>query len=312
MIKYVFGPVPSRRLGISLGLDVIPFKTCSLNCIYCECGKTTDLTIERKSYFDYKELISQLKDVLNRGDSIDYITFSGSGEPLLNKDIGKIIEEIKNITNIKIAILTNGTLLYEDKLRKEILDADIVLPSLDAADDITFKKINNPHKSLKIDNIINGLIEFRKIFKNEIWLEVFIVEGINDSGEPLKNIHDAIKKINPDRVQLNSLDRPPAFDNVKPVDIKKLEMIKKEWNDLNNVEIIKRIKNRREIKSFSQNLENNILNTIKRRPLTIEDLENLTGMKRVEIYKYIDVLEREKKIYEKIINNKIFFNIIKN
>ena len=311
MIKYVFGPVPSRRLGISLGLDIIPFKTCSLNCIYCECGKTTDLTIQRKSYFDYKELISQLKEILNRGDRINYITFSGSGEPLLNKDIGKIIKEIKTLTNIKIAILTNGTLLYDENIIKEILQVDMILPSLDAADDITFRKINNPHKSLKIEKIINGLIKFRKIYKNKIWLEVFIVEGINDSGEPLKKIHDTIKEIKPDRVQLNSLDRPPAFDNVKSVDIKKLEMIKEEWIDIKNVEIIKRIRTRREIKSFSQNLENSILNTIRRRPLTIDDLENLTGMKRVEIYKYIDVLEREKKIFEKIVDNKIFFKIIK-
>jgi wyosine [tRNA(Phe)-imidazoG37] synthetase (radical SAM superfamily) len=308
MIKHVFGPVASRRLGISLGVDIIPFKTCTLDCLYCECGRTTDLTIERKSFVDPQVILEEIKEIITRDPHIEYITFSGSGEPTLNKDIGKIITGIKAITAIPIAILTNGTLLPRETVRKEIANADVVCPSLDAAAPETFAALNRPHKGLTIDTVINGLIDFRKTFRGEIWLEVFIARGINDSDRELGKIYQAIKKIRPDNVQLNSLDRPPASEHIYPVGTDMLEQIVKKWQDLPMpVEIIKRIRRREEIASFNRNLENNILNTINRRPLTIDDLVTLTGKNRLEIFKYIDVLEKDKKIYPKIVGDKIFY-----
>ena len=183
----------------------------------------------------------------------------------------------------------------------------MVLPSLDAVTPGIFSRINRPHQALDIDSFIQGLVDSRKEFKGEMWLEVFIAKGINDSDEELANLYRTVKKIGPHRVQLNSLDRPPAVEGIQPVDIETLERILEQWGDL-TVEIIKRIRKREEIAAFSFNLENNILNTIKRRPLTIDDLETLTGKNRLEIFKYIDVLEREKKVFPRIVGDKIFYS----
>lgn len=307
MVKHVFGPVASRRLGISLGIDIIPYKTCTLDCIYCECGKTTDLTIQRKHYTDPQIVLAEIKEIIATQKHIEYITFSGSGEPTLNKDTGKIIHGIKAMTSIPIAVLTNGTLFYLKEVRDEIIAADVVLPSLDAVTLGVFSRINRPHPQLDIDSIIQGLVDFRREFKGEVWLEVFIAKDINDNDEELAKLYRTAKKIQPHRVQLNSLDRPPTVEGIQPADMETLERIQEQWDDL-TVEIIKRIRQREEIASFSFNLENNILNTIKRRPLTIDDLETLTRKNRLEIFKYIDVLEKEKKVFPKIVGDKIFYS----
>lgn len=307
MVKYVFGPVASRRLGISLGVDIIPYKTCSLDCIYCECGRTTDLTIQRNHYVDPQMVLDEIKEIIAAEKHIQYITFSGSGEPTLNKDMGKIILGIKAMTSIPIAVLTNGTMLFLKEVRDEIINADVVLPSLDAVSPDIFSRINRPHPQLDIGSIVQGLVDLRKEFSGEIWLEVFIAKGINDSDEELANLYHTVKKIQPHRVQFNSLDRPPAVEGILPADMETLERIQEQWGDL-TVDIIKRICQREEIAAFSFNLENNILNTIKRRPLTIDDLETLTGKNRLEIFKYIDVLEKEKKVFPKIVGDKIFYS----
>ncbi len=310
MTKHIFGPVPSRRLGISLGVDIIPFKTCTLDCIYCECGKTTNHTMERLSFFSPEKLLSELKIFFKEKIHLDYVTFSGSGEPTLNSDIGLLIREIKKMTEVPVAILTNGTLLSDPEVREELSDADIILPSLDAASEKVFKMINRPVKGIDVDSVIKGIIEFSEMYKGEIWLEVFISKGINDSYDEIVKLHSVIKKIKPKKVQLNSLDRPPAYSEAEVAGRDLLESIVKKWNDL-PVEIIKRIKNREEIASFSKNLENNIVNTISRRPLTIDDLIVLTGKNRLELFKYIDVLEKEKKIRTEIAGDKIFFRPFK-
>jgi wyosine [tRNA(Phe)-imidazoG37] synthetase (radical SAM superfamily) len=305
-IKYVFGPVASRRLGISLGLDIIPYKTCTLDCVYCECGKTTVLTLERKRFMDPQIVLDQIEAVIKGDKHIQYITFSGSGEPTLNKDIGWMIHGIKQMTDIPVAILTNGTLLHMKEVRKDIADADLVLPSLDAVTPAAFKRINKHHEGLDIDTYINGIKTFRKEFNGPVWLEVFIAKGINDSEEEIDHTYRVVKEIDPDLVQLNSLDRPPAYKDIQPVDRKFLEAVAKKWQDL-PVEIVNRVKKREEITAFSSNLENNILNTIQRRPLTIDDLEALTGKDRSELFKYIDVLEKEKKVRPKIVGDRIFY-----
>lgn len=305
-IRHIFGPVPSRRLGISLGIDIIPFKTCTFNCLYCECGKTSQLTVRRKSFWGAGVIITELKKVFSSIRHVDFLTFSGSGEPTLNKNIGQMISEIKKITSIPVAVLTNGALLFRDDVKRDLKKADLILPSLDAVSTEVFRTINQPHHTLNIDKIINGLIEFRKDFNGEIWLEVFIVKGINDTDKELNRLYQTIQKINPDKVQLNSLDRPSAYENITSVDINILENIKDRWKNL-PVEIIKRVRKRTEILSFSKNLESSILNTLIRRPLMMDDLIQLTGKNRLEILKYIDVLEREKKIFPKIVGDKIFY-----
>jgi wyosine [tRNA(Phe)-imidazoG37] synthetase (radical SAM superfamily) len=304
--KYIFGPVPSRRLNISLGVDLVPHKVCSYNCIYCECGKTTNLTTERKEYVPTKVVLEELNDYLNRYPKPDYVTFSGSGEPTLHKDVGKIISFIKSeYPDIKIAILTNGSLFNDSNVRREILEADVILPSLDSAIEETFKRIDRPYSKLRIKSIIDGMIEFRKEYKGQIWLEVFIIEGINSDKVNLNELKRAIIEIKPDKIQLNTLDRPGTENWVKSVSQKILEDIVEYWN-LDNVEIISKYK-RREVKSYRDDVENAIIETIRRRPCTIEDLQGILSLHINELNKYIDVLENEGKIAAKIENRGIFY-----
>ncbi len=296
MYKYLFGPVPSRRLGMSLGVDLVPHKVCSLNCVYCECGRTTNLTIERKEYVPVNDVLKELKHFFNNNPIPEYITFSGAGEPTLNSGIGKVLEFIKsNWPNIPVAVLTNGSLFNQKQVRTELLKADLVLPSLDAASDLTFRKIDRPFHKLNINEYIQGLIDFRKEFKGKIWLEVFILPNFNDNTENLKLLRDAFVKINPDSIQLNSLDRPGTIDNIRAASKAELQQIADFWN-LENVEIIASVTERKDIKSYREDTETAILETIARRPCTLDDIQKILGIHINEINKYLGVLEDENKI----------------
>jgi wyosine [tRNA(Phe)-imidazoG37] synthetase (radical SAM superfamily) len=295
MYKHLFGPVPSRRLGMSLGIDLVPHKVCSLNCIYCECGATTKLTSERKEYVLFDEIVDELKDFFSKNEMPDYITFSGAGEPTLNIHIGKIIDHIKTNYKAPVAVLTNGSLLSDLSVRKELVKADLILPSLDAATNSAFKKIDRPSNHLKIEDYIQGLIEFRKEFKGIIWLEVMILPGYNDDLENLLGLKEAILKINPEKIQLNTLDRPGVIENIRAATRLELQNIIDLWN-IENVEIIASSAIRKHNASFRKDTENAILETISRRPCTIEDLEKMLGMHINEINKYLDVLDQDGKI----------------
>jgi wyosine [tRNA(Phe)-imidazoG37] synthetase (radical SAM superfamily) len=307
-VNHIFGPVPSRRLGISLGVDVIPYKTCSLDCLYCECGPTTRLTAERQRFFPPRQLLDELQTLLPTIPHLDFITFSGSGEPTLNSDLGWFIAEIKKISAVSLAVLTNGTLLFREDVRHELLAADVVLPSLDAAVAGSFARINKPSPELDLEIIIAGMEAFRREYAGKIWLEVFILKGVNDSVADLAALHAALRRIQPDKVQLNTLDRPPAYPGIASVDFPHLEEICDQWPDL-PVEIIKRANCREEISAFNSNLENSLLNTIRRRPLTMNDLVALTAKDESELHRYLDILEKEKKIKPVIQDGKIFYAI---
>jgi wyosine [tRNA(Phe)-imidazoG37] synthetase (radical SAM superfamily) len=304
--RRVFGPVPSRRLGISLGVDIVPYKTCSLDCLYCECGRTTQLTTERRRFFPPRLLLDELASVLRTVPHLDHITFSGSGEPTLNSDLGWFIAEIKKMTYVPLAVLTNGTLLFHEDVRLDLLEADVVLPSLDAATAGSFARINQPAAGLDIASVIAGMAAFRGDYAGKIWLEVFILRGINDQDDDIAALHDALKRIRPDKVQLNTLDRPPACPGVESADFALLERIRGRWRGL-PVEIIKRARLREEIAAFSSNLENSLLNTIRRRPLTLDDLVALTAKEESELRRYLEVLEKEKKIKPVIEGGRIFY-----
>jgi wyosine [tRNA(Phe)-imidazoG37] synthetase (radical SAM superfamily) len=306
MSRHVFGPVPSRRLGISLGLDIIPFKTCSLDCLYCECGRTTRLTGERQSFFPPQRVLDELRAVLPGIPHLDFITFSGSGEPTLNSDLGWLIGGIRKLSSAPIAVLTNGTLLSLADVRRELLGADVVLPSLDAALAASFARINQPCPGLDLEGVIAGMEAFRRDYAGKIWMEVFILKGVNDGDADLAALQSALRRIRPDRVQLNTLDRPPAYAGVESADFALLEGIRRRWSDL-PVEIIKRAGRREEIPAFSLNLENSLLNTIRRRPLTLDDLAALTAKDEHELRRYLDILEKEKKITPVIEGGRIFY-----
>ncbi len=296
MYKHLFGPVPSRRLGISLGVDLVPKKVCSLDCVYCEVGKTTKLTTDRKEYVLYDKVVTELKHYFKNNPDPDYITFSGYGEPTLNSRIADVLNFIKqNKPQIPVAILTNGTLLFNPKVREEIKNADLVLPSLDAATISVFGNINRPAQQLEVEKHIQGLIDFRKEFKGKIWLEVFILPEYNLNDTELEKLKETITKINPDAIQLNTLDRPGTINNIKPATKEELEKIVDTWN-FKNIEIVSSVAKRKSVKSYRSDTETTILETISRRPCTIDDLTNILGMHTNEINKYISVLEKENKI----------------
>jgi len=300
--KHLFGPVGSRRLGVSLGIDLVPHKTCTLNCVYCECGKTTNLTLERREYIPTDEILNELNNYLGGSPGLDYITFSGSGEPTLHSRIGEIIDFLKrNYPQYKIAVLTNGT-LYKN-LRDEIKNADLVIPSLDAASDELFRKINRPQRELDINKIMDGLIELRKEFSGEIWLEVFIVPGLNDTDDQLQLLKRAIKKIKPGRIQLNTLDRPGAEGWVIPARKEDIEKIAR----FLDAEIIAEFTQRKRIKGFSRDIEDNIISILKRRPCTARDLSEMLGMHLNEVNKYLRLLIKNGKINCKEEERGMFF-----
>jgi len=296
MYKHLFGPVPSRRLGMSSGIDLVPHKVCTLNCIYCECGSTTKLTLERKEYVPYDIVVSELRHCIENNPDPDYITFSGSGEPTLNSCIGDIIQIIKqNFPNIPIAVLTNGTLLFQKEVRMEILDANVVLPSLDTASDLIFRKINRPFHELNINQYIQGLVEFSNEFKGETWLEIFIIPGYNDNAIELDLLKNAFERINPNIIQLNTLDRPGVVSKIRAATHKELQNIVDYWK-LENVEIVAKSPARKENQSYREDIESAIIETIYRRPCTLTDLAEILGLHINNINKYLDVLESENKI----------------
>lgn len=307
--KYLFGPVPSRRLGVSLGIDLVPLKVCSLNCIYCEAGRTTDLTIDRKEYIPVDEVLKELGDYLSKNPELDYITFSGEGEPTLNSGIGKIISYIRtNYPKYKTALITNGTLFYDKKVRDEVLDVDLMLPSIDAASQLVFQKLNRPNHNLQADEIIEGLVKLRKEFAGEIWLEVFIVPNLNDTKEELKLLKTAISNINPDLVQLNTLDRPGTETFVKAVTKEELLSIAEYFKPL-PVEVIAKFKSRKTIKSFSEDVKTIILEAIKRRPCTDSDLVKMLNINLMELNKYISAMLDSKEIVFTEEERGIFYRI---
>jgi wyosine [tRNA(Phe)-imidazoG37] synthetase (radical SAM superfamily) len=309
MYKHLFGPVPSRRLGMSLGIDLIPKKVCSLNCVYCEVGKTTKLTLDRMEYVKYSQVIAELKQFMSNDPKIDYITFSGSGEPTLNSRIGDVINYIrKDYPDVKIAVLTNGTLLFDQKLRTELLQADVILPSLDAASQSAFEKINRPDSNLKIETYIQSLIDLRKEYKGNIWLEIFLLKGYNDSKDELDLLKNAILKINPDSIQLNTLDRPGTVAGLIPLSKNELQEIIDYWN-LPYVEIIASAQERTSVESYSGDIENAILVTIARRPCTLNDLHRFLGIHVNEINKYLGTLEVNNKIKTVNLERGVFYEI---
>ncbi len=214
----IFGPVPSRRLGQSLGIDPIPAKTCNWNCVYCQLGRTVPLINERREYIPRDEILAELSATLeaHQPGEIDWITFVGSGEPTLHSGIGWLIREIKKITTIPLAVITNGSLLYLPEVRQDLLAADAVLPTLDAGNAQLYRKINRPWPELTFERLIEGLKSFRLEYKGKLWVEVMLVEGLNDSSQALTEIAMVLKEIHPDQVHINLPTRPPAEEWVRP------------------------------------------------------------------------------------------------
>ena len=293
-MSYIFGPVPSRRLGLSLGIDLIPRKTCSYNCIYCQVGKTTDRIMEPSSFVPVSEVIEEFKEVLEKNPP-DVITLAGSGEPTLNSDIGLIISELKKTTSIPVTLLTNGSLLWNKQVREKITGVDILIPTLSSVYEETYNSIHRPHPGLKLDDILKGLKETRKEYKGDFFLEVVLLKGLNDTEEEVSGLKKIIKDIKPDKVQLNTVVRPPSDPGAISLSSERLEEIRDFLGG--NAEIIAAtpIKNRAD---KPDSIGGQVIEMIKRRPVTADDISASLNIKKAETERIIKGLMIKGQIQE--------------
>ncbi|MEO0234977.1 MAG: radical SAM protein [candidate division WOR-3 bacterium] len=310
--KYIFGPVPSRRLGYSLGIDLVEKKYCTYDCIYCEVGKTTNNIVERIDFHNDELIVSQiekfLKDYTGR---IDCITFTGSGEPTLNIKMGKILNEVKKITTLPITLLTNGSLFFREDVRIESMGFDIVIPSLDSVSEESFVKVNQPNKELKLSNIIEGLIKFSKDYRGKIFLEILLVKGVNDSDNDLIGLRKVIEKMRVDKIQINTVVRPPAYSEAKPIGEDDKERIKNLLGDFVQLDLI-----------FSGKDMNNKTNVgkdevkelLKRRPCTFDQISVSLGIDSERLKIIIEELERDLKDKLKIdkFDGEFYYKVLEN
>jgi wyosine [tRNA(Phe)-imidazoG37] synthetase (radical SAM superfamily) len=273
---HLFGPVPSRRLGRSLGVDLVPRKTCPFDCIYCEVGPTTQQTVTRLDY-EAQAIMAELAAYLRQGPpELDYITLAGSGEPTLNRGLGDIISQIKALTATPVAVLTNGALLYLPEVRDELQNADLVLPSLDAAREESFRAINRPPADYPLSRLLEGLKAFREGYPGRIWLEILLLQGLNDSEEDLKALRRTLKLLAPDKVQLNTAVRPGVEDYVRPLNAGEMAAMAHYLADGVEVEVVA-AGNSRASQAVAYN-DALLVEMLARRPMTAGDLARVLGL----------------------------------
>ena len=295
MKKFVYGPVPSRRLGISLGVDIVPYKNCSYDCIYCQLGKTTDHTIRRGSFVSVDLVMREIKEVINQNSDIDYITFSGSGEPTLNQNICEMITRVKSFTQIPVAVLTNGSLLWDRRVREDVTRADLVVPSVDAVSEDIFQKVNLPIEGLDVKKVLDGIREFCKDYRGKVYLEIMLVKDVNDSEEEIRRINQFVGELNVDRIQLNTVIRPPGDPSAEPLDEHELLKIKALFDPELPVAIVADF-DRMTSKAYHKDLEQAIIELLKRRPARRDEMATALGVHPNEIAKYLQALEKSKRI----------------
>ena len=305
--SHLFGPVCSRRLGRSLGIDLVPFKTCTYDCVYCECGHTTHKLSERKEFFPVSEVLSELDTYLSGSPTLDFITFSGSGEPTLSTSVGEVIRFLKReFPAYRVAVLTNGSLFSLPEVRKDLSLADVVLPTLSTVNEETFRRIHRPAKDLPLKSILDGIEQFRREYSGEIWLEVFIIPGVNTSDGELTGLAEEIRRIRPDRIQLNTLDRPGSDEWVKPALPQELSRIK-EFLGVPDTEAIHASHHESPFAPDEGDPSEMICELIRRRPCTVDDIAQTTGMHRNEVLKLLRTIENDHHLLIKRENRGVFY-----
>jgi wyosine [tRNA(Phe)-imidazoG37] synthetase (radical SAM superfamily) len=290
--KHLFGPVPSRRFGRSLGVDLTPYKTCSLDCVFCQLGTTTKKTVHRQEFVPINSVLAELAEWLKRDGQADYITLSGSGEPTLHAGFGQVLEFIRLKTAIPAALLTNGTMLQFREVREAAAAANVVKVSLSAWDPASYGWVNRPHKQLQFDQLVAGQKDFRAQFKGQLWMEVFLLAGMNAIPADVAKIADHAKQIAPDRIQLNTAVRPPAEDFAMALPKDRMQSLRHLFRP--TAEIIAEFK--AEHADPIQANQATILSMLRRRPCTAEQIADIFGMHLNEVSKYLGKLMRADQI----------------
>ena len=330
LVRHVFGPVPSRRLSRSLGIDPVPFKTCTFDCIYCQLGRTTQKTVERKEYVPYEVVVKELRDYLSNAPPFDFVTFSGSGEPTLNKALGKMISAVRELTEAQIAVLTNGSLLFDERVAEDLSGADVVLPSLDAASEEIFRRVNRPHESISLQKLVEGLKKFRKRFKGEIWVEVMLLSGVNDGEEHLLALARLLREVNAEKVQLNTPVRPSpeGCAALSEADLERaLKLFVEEGMPAEIIPSVPSIPNAsassttdaftakeqvRGVRGIEwERKKSEVQALLSRRPCTVEEISASLGLNASEVAKYLRILESEGKLRMRKHGERTFFAVIR-
>jgi wyosine [tRNA(Phe)-imidazoG37] synthetase (radical SAM superfamily) len=301
--KFIFGPVPSRRLGRSLGVDLVPFKTCTYDCVYCQLGPTTCKTLTRDEWVPTDDVLEQLKEFL-AVSTADYITISGSGEPTLHSEVGRIIDEIKSLTDIPVALLTNGSLLWMPEVRDAVLNADLVMPSLDAGSEDAFQKVNRPVDGLAFEEVIEGLVSFRDHYAGEVWLEIFLLAELTAVESEISQMIKLAERMGFDRVQLNTVSRPACEKYARPVP--EDQMLRYSARFGINAEVIADYRRTHELMDFSA-IRDDVLNLLRHRPCTVDGVASGLGIHRNEVVKYIEELLRQGEIVTTEQGGKVYY-----
>jgi wyosine [tRNA(Phe)-imidazoG37] synthetase (radical SAM superfamily) len=295
MFCHIYGPVPSRRLGRSLGIDLVPFKTCTYDCVYCQLGRTTNRTLERKEYIVVEEVLAELERKLAEEDSPDYITIAGSGEPTLNSGIGDLIGRIKGMTRVPVAVLTNGSLLWMSEVQDALMEADLVLPSLDAGDEQLFRYVNRPHGDLSFERMVDGLASFTGCFSGEVWLEVLLLAGVTGIPSEAKKIAALAGRIGAARIQLKTVSRPPAEEFAFMLSMKQMLSLKGLFPGA--VEVIsEKVKVETPHLAYAEAGDEEVLALLSRRPCTFTGVADGLGIHVTEVIKLLDLLVKAGKV----------------
>lgn len=302
-MSHLFGPVNSRRLGLSLGVDLIPPKTCTYDCIYCEVGRTTDLTLERRPYAA-DAIIQEVRDYFRQAHvTPDFITLAGSGEPTLNADIQEIITAIKQISAIPVAVLTNGALLHDAEVRRALAEADVVLPSLDAAREETFRRLNRPAAGLTLAMLLAGLKAFRREYPGQIWLEVMVLQGVNDRPAELEALKREITALAPDKIQLNTAVRPVAEVSARPLNREDMAAVAAYLGQ--GAEII--AASERGSSGGIAATDSTLVDMLARRPMTARDLAQALGLTLSQVEKRLHRLRAAGLIFRDLHQQEAFY-----
>ncbi len=304
----VFGPVRSRRLGLSLGVDPLVPKTCSFDCLYCEIGPTTCHTLERRPYRPLEEIKEALERKLAEpGLHFEVLTFAGSGEPTLHAQLGELVSWARKLTDRPLCLLTNSSLFWQEEVRREVQAIDILLPSLDAAREETFRRLNRPVAGLSIDKVIEGLVKLRAEHSGEMWLEIMFVSGVNDQTEEIEALVEAVLRIKPHRVQLNTVDRPPAYPGARALSLKRLKQLATLFTP--KAEVI----SREALKTSSPGRpisEEEILALVEHRPCPSEEIAQALGYDFRETLGVLEKMVRKGLLKTRVHQRRVFYHVV--
>ncbi len=306
--RHLYGPVPSRRLGKSLGIDLVSHKVCTYDCIYCQIGKTTDKTLLRREYVPEKEILEEVRSFLREGGpQPDYLSLGGSGEPTLHAGIRSIIRGIKAMTTIPVAVITNGSLLSDAEVREDLLQADVVLPSMDAASPEVFERVNRPCFGFSVEQMIEGMVIFRNMYAGQIWLEILFCRGVNDGQDEILRMREAVERIGPDQIHLNTVVRPPSEGSTSPLVQEEMERIRSFFGE--RASVISEF-DRHPESVHERDVKEAILSILQRRPLSLEDLSKGMGITRDELEQAMDSLIRGGKVRARLFEDRQYYEAV--